>query len=952
MRPSDLTQEEPACRQGVAIVGMAGRFPGARDVDAFWANIKNGVESITRFSPDQLEVPIPPEASAESASRYVCAKGLLDDIDLFDARFFGYLPRDAEVMDPQHRVFLELCWQALEHAGTDAARYDGAIGVYAGCYMDTYVLANLCADDAFRQRLVESIQVGSLQTELGNDKDYLATRVAYKLGLRGPAMTLQTACSTSLVAVATACQSLEAYACDMALAGGITIVLPQYKGYVYKEGGMLSGDGRCRTFDAAAQGTVFSNGAAVIVLKRLEDALADGDAVYAVIKGYATNNDGGAKVSYTAPSVEGQAEVIELAHALADIDPATIGYVEAHGTATPMGDPIEIAGLTQAFRARSDCIGTCAIGSVKPNLGHLDVASGAIGLIKAALAVHEAVLPPLLHFETPNPKIDFAQTPFYVPRTLGPWPERVTPRRAGVSSFGVGGTNAHVVIEQAPTCPADANARPYELLVLSARSPAALDAQAQQLAAHLDSHPEQPLADIASTLQIGRRAFEHRRVVVAEDHARTAAALRAKPMPETLGQPSQAEPALILMFPGQGAQYPAMARELYASEPLIRETIDAVADAVLDTSAGTIDIRKGLLWTPEGNAEAEETMAATLRQTAHTQPALFAREIALARWLESVGLRASAMIGHSVGEFAAACLAGVFSLDDAARLVTKRGMLMQAQPAGSMAAVRAGYADITRRLPADLAIAAINAPELCAVSGTDAAVASFVDALAAEGIQASKLATSHAFHSPMMAAAHDPLVAALETVTRREPDRPIYLTGGAGSPADPAYWGQQLLAPVRFADALMAAAEAHPGAVFVDVGPGQTLSTLARQTLDPTVHPARALSGPSQAPGSALAHALSGVGKLWVLGIEPDWPALAPGKRKRVPLPTYPFERKRYWVDAPVPAVAGDAATSLAPVAARAAAPSVEADQPDAVADLIARQLEVIRAQLRALSHE
>lgn len=377
--PGDVASGMPL--EGVAIVGMSGRFPGARDVSQFWKNIQGGVNSISHFTPEELDIPLPQASMDEFTSVFVRAKGILDDIDQFDARFFGYLPREVELMDPQQRVFLEICWEAMEHAGYDAQRYTGAVGVYAGCYIDTYLLWNLCSNPEFLAKLVDSIQVGSLQTELGNDKDYLATRVAYKLGLRGPAMTVQSACSTSLVAIATACQSLEAYSCDMALAGGVTIVLPQKKGYFYKEGGMLSPDGTCRTFDENAAGTVFSNGAAVVLLKRVADAVADGDTIYGVIRGYATNNDGGQKVSYTAPSVEGQAEVIALAMGMAGIDPRSIGYIEAHGTATPLGDPIEIAGLTTAFRTGTPDTGYCAIGSVKANLGHLDCASGAIGLI-------------------------------------------------------------------------------------------------------------------------------------------------------------------------------------------------------------------------------------------------------------------------------------------------------------------------------------------------------------------------------------------------------------------------------------------------------------------------------------------------------------------------------------------------------------------------------------------
>ncbi|MEM1140914.1 MAG: polyketide synthase, partial [Pseudomonadota bacterium] len=443
------TDEKIEAPGGIAIVGMAGRFPGAASVDEFWTNVQNGADTVSRFDASQADCPLPDDAMGEGA-RPVFARGVLEDIDQFDAGFFGMLPREAAVMDPQHRMFLEICWEAMEAAGHDPARYPGSVGVFAGCYMDTYLLANLCADEAYRDRLVRSIQVGTLQTELGNDKDYLATRVAFKFGLSGPAMTVQTACSTSLVAIATACQNLEAYQCDMALAGGVTIVVPQRRGYAYREGGMLSPDGRCRPFDAAAAGTVFSNGAAVLLLKRLEDALADKDTIHAVIRGYATNNDGGEKMSYTAPSAEGQAEAISLALGMGDIPARSIGYVEAHGTATPLGDPIEVAGLTQAFRAQTDDVGFCALGSVKANLGHLDVASGAIGLIKTALCLRDGVLPPLPHFESPNPKIDFARSPFFIQSEGGDWPRGPVPRRAGVSSFGVGGTNAHVVVEEPP----------------------------------------------------------------------------------------------------------------------------------------------------------------------------------------------------------------------------------------------------------------------------------------------------------------------------------------------------------------------------------------------------------------------------------------------------------------------------------------------------------------------
>jgi acyl transferase domain-containing protein len=887
---------------GVAIVGMAGRFPGARDVGAFWTNIRNGVESITHFGPADLDIPVPATTADETDATFVCAKGILEDIEMFDARFFGCLPREAELMDPQHRIFLELCSEAIEHAGHDVRRYPGSIGVYGGCYMDTYLMWNLCSDPRFLARLVDSIQVGSLQTELGNDKDYLATRVAFKLGLRGPAMTVQTACSTSLVAIATACQSVASYQCDMALAGGVTIVLPQRKGYYYKEGGMLSPDGHCRTFDEHAAGTVFSNGAAVVLLKRVADAVADGDTIYAVIRGYAANNDGGAKVSYTAPSVEGQSEVISLALATADIDARTIGYVEAHGTATPMGDPIEIAGLTTAYRAHTDDTAYCAIGSVKANLGHLDVASGAIGLIKTAMAIHDAVLPPSINFSRPNPKIDFANSPFYVNTQLRPWPAAEWPRRAGVSSFGVGGTNAHVIVEQAPPPRPAGRQRSHSLLLLSARSETALAAQAGRLASFLEDHPDASLEDVAYTLQVGRSEFEHRRIVVANDCAGAVTALRGTAVPGDLGRLRASRPEVVFMFPGQGAQYPGMARELHASEPVFREVIDRCCNALQRDGDGAQDPRPYLLWDPAHSSLDAARAAAELTQTRLAQPALFAMEMALARLLESWGIRAAAVLGHSVGEFAAACIAGVFELEDAMRLVALRGRLMQAQPPGAMLAVRASTARIEPLLPPGVVVAAVNAPELTVISGPGDLIAALATGLAESGIQASSLVTSHAYHSPMMAPVRMPLVTAVAAVPRRPATLPIISTAlarvaGADELCDPDYWGAQLLSPVRFADCIaVAAPDAHR--IVLEVGPGQTLTTLARQTLGrENARGAIPSQGPVQSAASSVATLLAAVGRLWLSGMTPDWSGFQAGVRQRVALPTYPFERRRFWVE-------------------------------------------------------
>lgn len=956
---------------GVAIVGMAGRFPGARDVGAFWDNIKGGVESITHFPVEELEIPAPRSELEDGNARFICAKGLLDDVDMFDARFFGYLPREAELMDPQHRIFLELCWETIEHAGYDAQRYPGAIGVYGGCYMDTYLMWNLCSNPGFLARLVDSIQVGSLQTELGNDKDYLATRVAYKLGLRGPAMTLQTACSTSLVAIATACQSVASYQCDMALAGGVTLVLPQKKGYFYKEGGMLSPDGHCRTFDEDAAGTVFSNGAAVVLLKREADAIADGDTIYAVIRGYATNNDGNAKVSYTAPSIDGQADVVSMALAMADVDARTMGYVEAHGTATPIGDPIEIAGLTSAYRAYTSDKAYCAIGSVKANLGHLDVASGAIGVIKTSLALHEGVLPPSINFTRPNPRIDFASSPFYVNTELRPWPGADWPRRAGVSSFGVGGTNAHVVLEQAPAGRAPGSRRSHSLLLLSARTETALAAQAARLADHLERHPAACLDDVAYTLQVGRTPFEHRRVLVASDAAEAAARLRGPARPGDSGRKSAAAAKVVFMFPGQGAQYPGMARELHAAEPVFRAVIERCCSALVGHADCADTVRECLLWTPGDSKMDAAHAAATLAQTRVAQPAIFAMEMALARLLESWGILPSAMMGHSVGEFAAACTAGVFELEDAMRLVAARGALMQAQPGGTMLAVRAAADRVRAQLPFDLAIAAENAPELTVVSGPTAAVEALEATFAQHEIASSRLVTSHAFHSSMMAPACAPLTEAVAAVSRRPARVPIISTAMAcaldgDAMGEPDYWGRQLLQPVRFADSVLAAASDEP-AVLLEVGPGQTLTTLARQTLQGEAVPtAAACLGPVQAPGSDIGNLLLAVGRLWLAGVVPDWQALQAGPRQRVPLPSYPFERKRFWVepsrptpvsarvdaDADADVVLDDAVTRVpadldatgTPATANAPA---EADELEAI---IRQQLAVIAGQIQMLA--
>lgn len=952
----DMTEDNDHI-EGIAIVGMAGRFPGAPDVASFWENIKAGRESITHFDISELDVELPTGPEAPPLSDYVCAKGMLEDIDMFDARYFGYLPREAEVMDPQHRLFLEICHEAMEHAGYDPARYDGAVGVYGGCYMDTYLLANLCADDNFRRQLIESIQVGTLQTELGNDKDYLATRVAFKLGLTGPAMTMQTACSTSLVAMVAACQTLDAYGADMMLAGGVTIVLPQKKGYFYKDGSILAPDGHCRTFDENSAGTVFSNGAAVLLLKRLEDALVDRDTIYAVIKGYASNNDGGKKVSYTAPSVEGQSDVILQAMGLAGFEADTLGYVEAHGTATPIGDPIEIGGLTSAYRQTTDEKQYCAIGSVKANLGHLDVASGAIGTIKTVLCLHEKLLTPQINFSQPNPKIGIEDTPFYVNTELAPWIKEDFPRRAGVSSFGVGGTNAHIVLEESPLLSERTFAQNMHLLPLSAKSESALAQAVDNLADFLDTDDQTSLADIAFTLQEGRQQHDWRRFAAGATRRDLVDALRQPSGPVNSTKLTEANPELVFLFPGQGAQYPGMGRGLYESDDTFRQVIDEISDQLLkDENCGT-DLRDYILWTENSSLSRDEA-AAKLSETWLTQPAIFAVEMALAAMLDQQGFRPAAAIGHSVGEIAAACHAGVFSLADAAALAAARGRLMWDMPRGKMLAILQAADEVRTILPSSIGIAAINAPGATVVSGPAEDIDALAENLAAEDVKATKLATSHGFHSPMMEGAKNPLTDFVQQLPTHPAKFDIYSTADGtivtpGRLGEAAYWGDQLMKPVLFNAALSEAAGSEKMRIFVEVGPGQALSSFARQGFTgDRKPPVFAALGPSRDPGPDDLAITKLAGQLWMHGISPDWTRFQDAAARRTALPTYPFEHKRFWVD-PVESSASGAIKDKSGVPEKsgpgASAASTATPAIDEVEQLIHQQIQLVSQQLKAM---
>ena len=875
----------------IAIIGMSGRFPGAANVDEFWRNLVAGVESISTFTDEELAASGLDVAAIRQSRQEVPARGIVREVEWFDAPFFGMSAKQAEVTDPQQRLFLEASWEVMENAGYDPARVEGPVGVYAGMGDASYYLTYLHA----RKDLVDL--VGERVINLGNEKDYLAAWVAYKLDLRGPALSVNTACSTSLVAVCQGCQSLLTYQCDLALAGGVWISFPQRRSIRFQEGGIFSPDGHCRPFDARAQGTVSSDGLGVVLLKRLDEAIRDGDRVLSVIKGFGLNNDGAAKVGFTAPSVDGQAEAVATALSGAGVEAGTVSYVECHGTATPIGDPIEIAGLTQAFRLDTEEKNFCAIGSVKSNIGHTSSAAGAAGLIKTVLALQHKVLPASLHFSQPNPKIDFAESPFFVNATLRKWENVPLPRRAGVSSFGLGGTNAHVILEEAPATEPSGPSRPWQLLLLSAKTGPALEAASARLHAHFEASPALPLADAAFTLQEGRQVFEHRQMLVCRDRDDALGALGQRDPKRIATHHGEVKNRpVVFMFPGQGAQHVNMGAELYRTETVFKTEIDRCAE-ILRHALG-LDLRQ-VLYPAGDKKEAEEL----LTQTRVTQPALFAVEFALATLWMSWGIRPAALIGHSIGEYVAACLAGVFTLEDALALVVERGRLMQGMPPGTMLAVPLPEDEVRKILPATLSLAAVKGPAHGVVSGPTAEVEAFLATLTASGKTGVVLHTSHAFHSAMMEPILEPFAERVGRAKRNRPTIPFAsnLTGTwitDDEAVDPRYWAKHLRHAVRFGDGVRELLKDR-GSVLLEVGPGTTLGSLAKLQPDPS--PGRVIISSMRHPreprpdGACL---LSALGQLWLHGVRVDWAGFyAHERRRRVALPTYPFQRERYWVE-------------------------------------------------------
>jgi len=892
----------PGMEFQIAIVGMNGRFPNSPTLEQWWRNLCEGVELISFFSDGQL-VSAGREAKTLDDPAYVKAAAVVggDEIKRFDASFFGFSPREAELMDPQHRMFLECAWHALENAGYSPNTLEGRVGVYAGQTVSSYWLQNVFLNpdigDAKRKQ----------EAGAGSAHDFLATRVSYKLNLKGPAITVQTACSTSLVAVHLACQSLLSGECDMALAGGVSLAVPQASGYWYQEGGILSPDGHCRVFDAKAQGTVPGSGAGIVVLRRLKDALDSGDNVIAIIRGSAINNDGGLKVSFTAPGIDGQFEAISEALAIAGVRPESITYVEAHGTGTALGDPAEIAALTKAFGPNSKIKQWCAIGSVKSNMGHLDVAAGVAGLMKTALQLQHAQIVPTLHFEEPNPKIDFPKTPFYVSTKLRQWNGGLGPRRAGVSSFGMGGTNAHVILEEALPAMTSEAARGWELLVVSAKTAAALERAAADFANYL-RNTTASLADIAWTTHVGRAAFPHRRAVVCQN-ADSGARLFEKGDRSAVwnGVVSTTKRPVTFLFPGQGSQYLGMGRELYESEPTFRAEVDGFSELFRPHLNGR-RLQDILYPTPERAPEAGRD----LTQTAIAQPALCVIEYALARlWMEW-GVKPESMIGHSIGEYVAACLAGVLTQEDTAQLVAARGELMQRMPAGAMLALETSEPEATELARGRLSVAAVNAPRMCVLSGSCEAIDELEQELRRRNLSYRRLRTSHAFHSQMMDPVLEQFAQVLKKVRLSPPSIP-YVSNVTGTwirpdqATAPGYWVTHLRHCVRFADGI-GELLAQEDRILLELGPGQSLAALSRR--HPRYTKERAICSSMRTATeqrSDIELIETTLARLWTAGVELDWKGFhSRERRRRVPLPGYPFERQAYWIE-PRPSQANQA---------------------------------------------
>ncbi|MFI5957624.1 SDR family NAD(P)-dependent oxidoreductase [Cryptosporangium sp. NPDC051539] len=906
----------------IAIIAMSGRFPGAADVPSLWKNLENGVESFTTFTDEELRAAGVSEALISNPD-YVKVRPVLDDVRGFDAQFFGYSPREAELADPQQRLFVECVWEALEYGGYGRPDDRGRVGLFGGSNVSMYMMDRLGP---------EAATIDEFELIIGNDKDALTTVAAYRLGLTGPAVSVQTFCSTSAVAIHMACQSLRLDECDLALAGGVCVRVPDRVGHLFVEGGQKSPDGHIRTFDRKSKGGIFGDGVGIVLLKPLRKALADRDTVLAVIRGSAMNNDGAAKFSYTAPSIVGQSTAVRAALNDADVSPRDISYVEAHGTATELGDPIEVAALTKGFRtAEVDASGAelidrqyCGIGSVKTNVGHLDRAATVTGLIKVVEALRNEVIPPSLHYSEPNPEIDFARSPFYVAGKPVPWPRQPDrPRLAGLNGLGMGGTNVHVVVQEAPQPPVrPAPARRWQVLPMSARAKIAGEQLQERLGRHLAGVPDDSLPDVAYTLQVGRALFEHRRVGVADTPAAAAAlfggeseagsAVLARQDP-TRGRP------VGFLFAGVGEHYAGMVGQLYRTEPVFRHHLDegqrlltalTGLDAVGPLTAERAAPAGADLAALMGRGPAADPADEPLRSTRIAQPAVFLAEYALARTLMEWGITPTVVLGYSVGEYVAACIAGVFSLSDALRLVAKRAELIDALPGGAMLAVGSTWAELEARVP-DLSargidLTALN-PGQIVVGGPADSVRELAAILREAELPCRELATTHAFHSRMLRPAARELTTWIAENVALNPPRVPYLSNLTGAEAgpdlvtDPSYWARHMCEPVRFTDGLDAALRRSDMALL-EIGAGRSLGAMVRshpacdRSRWPLIVSTLPAASEDRPDDKALADALA---ELWLTGVDVDWEAYQRSqgdwKPGRVPLPAYPFQRKEYW---------------------------------------------------------
>lgn len=904
----------------VVVIGIAARVPGAASLDEFWTNLCAGEESLTRFTDEELlSAGVTPEELRDP--RLVRVRPILADVADFDTKFFGYAPSEARSIDPQQRLFLECAWEAVESAGYDLQRYDGSVGVFGGSAGSTYYRAVLSTDYGNLNG------TEYLQTALATENDFLAPRVSYKLNLRGPSISLGTGCSTSLVAIHLAVQSVLTGESDMALAGGASITFPQTAGYVATESGAISTSGRCRAFDASADGTLVGDGIGIVLLKRASNAVADGDSILGIIRGTAVNNDGGNKAGFAAPSISGQVEVITEALAVAEVPAQTVDYVETHGTGTPLGDPIEIAALHKAFREAGDTrTQACRLGTLKPNIGHTGPASGVLALIKVLLAFQHRMYPPAANFTAPNPQIEFSKSPFYVGTRLRRWnAPGGKPRRAGVSSYSMGGTNAHAVLQEPPRAELPPKSQEgAHLLVLSARTAPALEAARKNLAHHLARHPEQDLAAVAATLRLGRRAFSHRFAAVCADRPEALQVLEGTGhAPFRTGTAADKPRPVVFLFPGQGSQFSGMGEQLYTTSSMYRRHIDECA-TLFEPLIG-VDLRTMLC------AEGDEATDAALMQTRLTQPALFTVGYALSQLLGAWGVQPVAMLGHSIGELVAACAAGVFTIEEAVQLAARRGDLIQQCPSGAMAAVGGSLEVVSALLPEGVSVAAVNGPEQIVVAGREEGIEALLSAGANVGVRCTRLPVNRGFHSALVDPAVSSFSAAVARMRLQQPQVPFisnvtgtWITGAQAT--EPEYWGRQLRETVQFARGLTTLCAEYPDALLVEVGPGHTL----RGIVAANTPASEVVSMLGDRTGDSATVALAAAGRLWAGGAELAWQHFG-ASRPRVPLPTYPFERERLWMSPPRSVLDKPVQAPIAPaVQVPLVTASTQTDVPDA----------------------